>query len=59
MMKINNDLTTDDFFQFSTSVILIFCNEALSVLLRTVWSLIQYTPRKMLREIVLVKQNKT
>lgn len=38
----------------STSVILIFCNEALSVLLRTVWSLIQYTPEAMLKEIILI-----
>jgi len=38
----------------NASVILIFCNAALSVLLRTIWSVIQNTPEKMLHEIILV-----
>ena len=35
----------------STSVIIIFNNEALSALLRTVWSVIDNTPRELLHEV--------
>ena len=41
----------------TVSVILIFSNEALSAVLRTVWSLILRSPKEMLREIVLVDGN--
>ena len=37
-----------------TSVILIFCNETLSALLRTVHSVIDQTPLELLHEIVLI-----
>jgi len=43
----------------TTSVILIFSNEALSAVLRTVWSLILRTPKEMLNEIVLVDDGST
>ncbi|XP_059612994.1 polypeptide N-acetylgalactosaminyltransferase 3 isoform X2 [Phlebotomus argentipes] len=38
----------------STSVIVVFHNEAWSVLLRTVWSVITRSPRQFLKEIILV-----
>lgn len=38
----------------STAVILIFNNEALSAVLRTVWSIIRWSPPEMLKEIVLI-----
>lgn len=37
-----------------TSVILIFCNETLSALLRTVHSVIDQTPQELLHEVVLI-----
>ena len=37
------------------SVIIIFNNEMLSALLRTVWSVLRMTPEKYLQEVVLVK----
>ena len=40
-------------------MILIFSNEALSAVLRTVWSLILRTPKEMLNEIVLVDDGST
>ena len=43
----------------TASVILIFSNEALSAVLRTVWSLILRTPKEMLNEIVLVDDGST
>ena len=43
----------------TASVILIFSNEALSAVLRTVWSLILRTPKEMLKEIVLVDDGST
>jgi len=36
------------------SVILIFCNETMSALMRTVWSVIQESPPELLHEIVLI-----
>lgn len=41
----------------TVSVILIFSNEALSAVLRTVWSLILRSPRDMLKEIVLGEED--
>lgn len=43
----------------TASVILIFSNEALSAVLRTVWSLILTSPKEMLKEIVLVDDGST
>ena len=40
-------------------MILIFSNEALSAVLRTVWSLILRTPKEMLNEIILVDDGST
>lgn len=38
----------------STSVIIVFHNEAWSVLVRTVWSVINRTPKHLLKEILMV-----
>ena len=36
------------------SVVIIFCNELLTLILRTVWSILNQTPRDLLHEIILV-----
>lgn len=43
----------------STSVIVIFYNEWLSVLLRTVHSIYNRTPRVLLKELILINDNST
>ena len=42
-----------------TSVVVVFHNEAWSVLLRTVYSVLDRTPAKLLREIILVDDAST
>ena len=37
-----------------TSIVVIFCNEHLSFVLRTIWSILNNTPRHLLHEIILV-----
>lgn len=41
------------------SVVIIFYNELLSVILRTIWSVILQTPEKLLHEIILVDDAST
>ena len=41
-------------YPFQASVIILFNNEMLSALLRTVWSVIRMTPERHLHEIILV-----
>lgn len=43
----------------AVSVIIIFHNEVKSVLLRTVWSVINRTPPELLHEVILVNDNST
>lgn len=43
----------------TASVVIIFYNELLSVILRTVWSVILQTPNNLLHEIILVDDAST
>lgn len=45
--------------KLNASVIIIFYNELLSVILRTVWSVILQTPDHLLKEIILVDDSST
>lgn len=45
--------------KLKASVIVIFYNELLSVILRTVWSVILQTPSHLLKEIILVDDAST
>ena len=38
----------------TVSIVVIFCNEHLSFILRTIWSILSHTPRRLLHEIILV-----
>lgn len=46
---------SDDLPQIS--VVFIFVNEALSVILRSVHSVVNHTPSQLLREVILVDDN--
>ena len=48
------DLTYQTSSLPTSSVVIIFNNEALSALLRTVWSVLDRTPPRILHEVVLV-----
>jgi hypothetical protein len=45
--------------KLKASVVVIFYNELLSVILRTVWSVILQTPKHLLQEIILVDDSST
>ena len=47
-------LIVSHLYPLQASVIILFNNEMLSALLRTVWSVIRMTPERHLHEIILV-----